>query len=348
MNKLHYHGGNINAARALYPNAPRPWIDLSTGINPVPYPVGDIPEAAWTRLPELDALAELEASARDAYNVDPSADVVATPGTQALIQLLPRILGAKDIGILNFTYTEHERSWRAAGARVTVVDKISELARFQVGVVVNPNNPDGTLHSLPQMTEIAVALNKRNSVLIVDEAFMDGLDDGFSLAPAVSQPGAIVLRSFGKTYGLAGIRLGFALTNPGIARQLREALGPWAVSGPAIEVARHALRDNVWLRTSIARLRVEADRLDTMLKAAGFNILGGSALFRLASSSNAQNWFRLLCNNGILTRPFETRPDWLRFGIPHHEKQWQRLQMCLESYIESNPAAARHVDQSKF
>lgn len=331
MNELQYHGGNLNAAQALYPNAPRPWIDLSTGINPVPYPIGNIPAEAWTRLPEPEALTALEIIARKAYDVDSSAGIVAAAGTQALIQLLPRVLHRKDVGILNFTYTEHQRSWRTAGANVAVVDTLSELSRFQVGVVVNPNNPDGLLYSAAQLTDVARILHGRNGVLVVDEAFMDGVEGGFSMAPAISQSNAIVLRSFGKTYGLAGIRLGFALSNPDTATELRTALGPWAVSGPAIDVATRALQDKAWLQNSITRLRDHCNHLDTMLETAGFDILGGSALFRLARSPAAQAWFKLLCQNGILTRPFEAKPDWLRFGLPHQPEQWNRLQTCFKT-----------------
>ncbi len=331
MSDLRYHGGNINAARALFPNAPDPWIDLSTGINPVPYPIGIIPDAAWTRLPEADALADLEAAARDAYGAGPSAEIVAAPGTQALIQVLPRVTDLTDVAILNFTYSEHERSWRAAGAKVTIVNALSDLARFQVGVVVNPNNPDGTLYSPAQLAEVAVVLEQRSGLLIVDEAFMDVVADGSSVTGLISKLNTISLRSFGKSYGLAGLRLGFALTNVTLGAKLRDALGPWAVSGPAIDVGRRALRDTAWLRDSAARLRVECERLDAMLASAGFDLLGGSALFRLARSRSAPDWFRILCQHGILVRPFATKPDQLRFGIPHQEAHWARLQACLSA-----------------
>ena len=96
-----------------------------------------------------------------------------------------------------------------------------------------------------------------------------------------------------------------------------------------------ALNENAWLKTSIARLRNDCDRLDPMLKAAGFEILGGSALFRLTHSTHSQFWFQSLCHHGILTRPFHKKPNWLRFGIPHQTEQWKRLQACLDTCAES-------------
>jgi cobalamin biosynthetic protein CobC len=138
-----------------------------------------------------------------------------------------------------------------------------------------------------------------------------------------------VLRSFGKIYGLAGVRLGFAVTSPYLAVPLRQAIGPWAVSGPAIEVGRAALSDRAWLERTVARLGRETAMLDRLLQEAGFAIVGGTPLFRLSARPNAGAWFERLCRAGILTRPFAVRPDWLRFGIPHGRAQWQRLKAAL-------------------
>jgi cobalamin biosynthetic protein CobC len=141
----------------------------------------------------------------------------------------------------------------------------------------------------------------------------------------------VVLRSFGKIYGLAGLRLGFAVSSPEICTCLRTALGPWAVSGPAIEIGRKALADVGWLATTVGRLRDEADRLDRLLRSAGFAIVGGTPLFRLAQHQHAAAWFVQLCRAGILTRPFRARADWLRFGIPGGPSEWERLETVLRS-----------------
>jgi cobalamin biosynthetic protein CobC len=327
--ELRYHGGNINLARGRFPDAPQPWIDLSTGINPVPYPVGEIAPSLWTRLPEPAQLGALEAAARSAYSVGPSAEVVAAPGTQALIQWLPRVLPARRVGILRFTYGEHEACWRTAGVDVTTVGTLAEVAAFDIGVVVNPNNPDGWFIPRDVLAETARSMAQRGGQLIVDEAFMDVRAPQDSLIPSLPDAPAIVLRSFGKIYGLAGIRLGFAVAPSGSAAVLRGAIGPWAVSGPAIEVGRRALSDGAWLAETVARLQCQAGRLDRLLQAAAFEIAGGTPLFRLAARADAASWFERLGRAGILTRPFLTRPDWLRLGIPDAPEDWARLEAAL-------------------
>jgi cobalamin biosynthetic protein CobC len=329
--QLGHHGGNINLARRRFPGATLPWIDLSTGINPVPYPVGDIAPEAWTRLPERADQTALEEAARIAYGGAPKVAMVAAPGTQALIQMLSRIVPARRAGILGHTYGEHALCWRAAGAEVVAVDSVSELRSFEVGVVVNPNNPDGRVLPADVLAEMARAMARRGGVLIVDEAFMDVLDPSASLLPRFPDPGAIVLRSFGKIFGLGGLRLGFAATSPAFAVTLRQAIGPWAVSGPAIVVGSRALRDTAWRAASVARLRGEAKRLDGLLLDAGFAIVGGTPLFRLAGHKDAAGWFAHLCHAGILTRPFHARPSWLRFGIPGAPGEWRRLEAALRS-----------------
>lgn len=326
--ELRYHGGNINAARLRFPHAPEPWIDLSTGINPVPYPVGPIASSAWSALPEPAALAALEAAARHAYGATPSTTIVAAPGTQALIQWLPHIIPARRVGILGFTYAEHERCWRAAGADVVTVAALSDLAACDVGVVVSPNNPDGRTYSSVELITVAAILVRRGGLLIVDEAFIDVMPPGTSLIPDLPEAGALVLRSFGKSYGLAGVRLGFAASAPKVGKQLRMAIGPWAVSGPAIEIGRRSLTDAAWLSETVRRLRGQAERLDRLLASAGFDIIGGTPLFRLAQQRKAAAWFDRLGRTGILTRPFRTRPNWLRFGIPHADA-WCRLEAAL-------------------
>jgi cobalamin biosynthetic protein CobC len=323
------HGGNTDGARRLFPNAPEPWVDLSTGINPVPYPIGEIPSESWARLPQPADLDSLEGAARTAYGAGPAADIVAAPGTQAIIQWLPRIFPARRVGILGHTYGEHAECWRAAGAEIVAAQNLDEFGACEVGVVVNPNNPDGRLVEPQRLAAAAASLALRGGLLVVDEAFMDVMAPAMSLVPALPG-GAIVLRSFGKAYGLAGLRLGFAVTSAELGGRLRGALGPWPVSGPAIAIARQALNDRQWLTSATARLRQEARLLDHLLTQAGFTLVGGTPLFRLAESKDAAMWFRKLGRAGILTRPFPAAPGVLRFGIPCDESGWARLETALD------------------
>lgn len=323
------HGGRLDAARRLYPDAPRPWVDLSTGINPHPYPLPPLAPEAWARLPDEDAFAALEASARAAYRVPSGAAVVAGAGAQAFIQTLPRVFPARRVAVLGFSYAEHAACWSAAGAKVETVESLEALARAEVAVIVNPNNPDGRMSTQGDIARIAAEMVRKGGLLVVDESFADFTPAHSAVAHAATES-VIVLRSFGKAYGLAGLRLGFALCAPARAARLGAALGPWAVSGPALAVGARALADSRWLHAVAAACATEAARLDSTLERAGFTLLGGTALFRLARHDRAPEWFDRLCRGGVLARAFPERPDWLRFGLPGGEAAWARLMAALE------------------
>jgi cobalamin biosynthetic protein CobC len=325
-----YHGGNVAAARLRFPDAPSPWLDLSTGINAVPYAPGEISPEAWTRLPEPAAIRALESAAAEAFGAPDAACVVAAPGAQALIQILPRLLPARRVCVLGLTYAEHEACWLAGGAKVETVDAPERLADADVAVVVNPNNPDGRLLPRDALIDLAARLGRRGGSLVVDEAFMDAEPEAASLTPALPRNG-VALRSFGKLYGLAGLRLGLAVASPELAAGIRRALGPWAVSGAAIEIGARAYADRPWREATIARLTRDATRLDALLREAGLSVIGGTPLFRLAAAPEVGSWFERLGRAGILVRPFPARPDWLRFGLPGQEADWQRLEAGLRS-----------------
>jgi cobalamin biosynthesis protein CobC len=323
------HGGNLFAARRAYPQAPEPWLDFSTGINPYAYPFTDPPMEGWTRLPQPEALATLEAAARASYRAPMGAEVVAAPGSQAIINWLPHLVPARCVGILDFTYCEYARSWAAAGAEVTIAEDLAALESMDVVIVVNPNNPDGRRVLVPELHALAVALAAHGGLLIVDEAFADFLESGASAVPDMPAPGTLVLRSFGKAYGLPGLRLGFAIAPKLLGEKLRAALGPWPVSGAAIAIGSKALMDATWLAAARLRLAAQGLALDEMLAAAGFASAGGSVLFRLVRHQDAQVWFERLAQNGILVRRFEARPDWLRFGIVGTDVDMTRLREAL-------------------
>lgn len=313
------HGGDLGRVRRRHPNAPQPWIDLSTGINPLPYPVGDLPADAWSRLPSHEAEQTLIAAAAQRYRCPPG-QLIAAPGTQALIQILPRLVARSRVAIVGPTYAEHELNWRRHDHDVRVV---ADLEAADVVVVVNPDNPTGRL--LPPQALCAVAAR----LLIVDEAFIDLMPNEASLAGELPD-NAMVLRSFGKTYGLAGLRLGFAIAPTALAQRLREELGPWAVSGPALAIGAAALTDDAWLRDTAARLAGDAHKLDALLVSAGFTVLGGTPLFRLARHPEAQKKVEDLARRGIHVRAFADRPTCVRFGLPRGDGEFRRLSAALQ------------------
>ena len=289
-----------------------------------------MPAEVMARLPLRAELDGLLAAARQAYAVPEGAAIVAAPGTQALIQHVPTLFAPADVTVLGPTYGEHALAWAAAGHRVEEVSSIcAQAARpAPFAVVVHPNNPDGRLQSVEGLLAFADELHDRGGALVVDEAFID-VHPARSVTQHAGRDGLIVLRSFGKFYGLAGMRLGFAVCAPDMAERLNAKLGPWAVSGPAIWAGVHALNDAAWAEQTRLRLKAAAARLDALLIRAGLSVVGGTNLFRLVESEQAQALYETLGRAGILTRPFGYNPRWLRFGLPGKEADWVRLEAVL-------------------
>lgn len=324
------HGGDPAALEARFGSPRDGWLDLSTGINPAAYPLPTMPEDMIAHLPRQGELHALLAAARQAYGVPDGASLVAAPGTQALIQMVPTLFAPGDVTVLGPTYGEHAPAWAAAGHTVQDVSSIcaqaARPARF--GVVVHPNNPDGRAQTVEGLAAFADELYERGGALVVDEAFCDVTPE-LSVASRAGRNGLIVLRSFGKFFGLAGLRLGFAVCAPEVGERLARKLGPWAVSGPAIWAGTRALSDTAWIVASRARLKADAMRLDALLAGAGLEVIGGTDLFRLVESARAQEVYEDLGRQGILVRPFAYNPRWLRFGLPGTEAQWTRLETAL-------------------
>ena len=317
------HGGRLGAARTAWPDAPTPWQDLSTGINPRPYPVPVLAPETWSRLPDPSALQALEQAAATAFGVADPARVVAAAGSEALIRLLPRLLTARRVAISERTYGGHAGAWRAAGVEPVALDDPAADLR----VVVNPDNPTG------QALSPAQVLGLTDGPLLIDEAFVE-VDPDLSVAALAGAAGherLIVLRSFGKFYGLAGARLGFLIAEPALAARVRQALSDWPVSGPAIAAGLAAYADQDWALQTRAQLIDDAARLDALLRRAGFEIVGGTPLFRLTRAIDAAQRFEILAQAGILTRPFVWDETLIRFGLPGPEQDWLRLANALES-----------------
>ena len=289
----------------------------------MPYSVPPLPPEAFTRLPELEDLDVLQTSAAAAYGVADPAMVVAAPGTQALISLLPLLLPQPGVTVLGPTYAEHAAAWRNAGAEVRLLPLPPGEGEGAL-VLCNPNNPDGCRIAARALLDVAA----RRPLLVVDEAFAD-FEPQDSLAPHLPLPSTIVLRSFGKAYGLAGLRLGFALAEPALAARIRAALGPWAVSGPALRIGTAALADTAWRDAAGQRLRADAAMLDGLLHHAGMTVIGGTTLFRLAETPDAARWANQLGQAGILVRSFADAPMRLRFGLPGPPAEWDRLASAL-------------------
>lgn len=317
------HGGRVEAARAAFGGAA--WIDLSTGVAPWRYRVGDEnppPQGGGClgldRLPEPGALAALEQAARAAFGVPAGREVVAVPGTDLAMRLLARLIPARRVAVVRPGYAGHAAAWpgmagvSAGEARTVAADLI---------VLANPNNPDG--HWFDRATLLDMAAR---ATLIVDEAFADA-DPQASVADA---EGAIVLRSFGKFYGLPGLRLGFAVAPRAVAADLRALLGDWPVSTAAIAIGTAAYADRGWQAAQRRRIAEAGARLDAAL--GRIPVIGGTSLFRLVAAADAHRLFRHLAARAILARPFADRQDRLRLGLPRDAAAAGRLAAAIEEY----------------
>jgi cobalamin biosynthesis protein CobC len=328
------HGGGLAAARRLFTDAPEPFIDLSTGINPYSYPLPQLPPSLFRHLPDPEALAAVAAIAAQTYGGPSPSHVVPAPGTQILLPLVAALVAPARAAVVTPTYREHVRAAVLAGHRVSEITDVEAAREASLVIVTNPNNPDGRLFEKHALIALAKQLARRGGLLIVDEAFMDvGPRDG-SLAGEVGRNAIVVLRSFGKFFGLAGIRLGFALAAPQLAARLTAALGPWAVSGPALAIGATALADRAWIERRREDLLAAADRLKAILANAGLEIVGGTALFQLARTPAASELFHHLGRAGILVRSFVEHPTWLRFGLPGTEAAWTRLQVAVAAFAD--------------
>lgn len=326
------HGGDLTAAEAEFGRPDSPWLDLSTGINPYPYPAPNFSEGALTRLPQAADLAALLAAAREAYGWAADLPVVAGPGSQAMIQLLPYLRFRRTVAVLTPTYGEHVYLWERAGHEVHEIEGLSdaEIDGADVVVVVNPGNPTGAITPPERLAEIEAQLQAREGLLVIDEAFADVAPEA-AYGSRLSARGTVVLRSFGKFFGLAGLRLGFAAGDAEMVSELAGELGPWPVSGHAIEAGVAALGDVAWISSMRMRLSVEAARLDKLLTRHGFTVIGGTDLFRTARHPGAGSVHQALARAGVWTRPFDEADDQLRFGLPQGDAGYQRLAAALKA-----------------
>jgi cobalamin biosynthesis protein CobC len=323
------HGGDLAAARQMFPDAPEPFIDLSTGINPHPYPVPELSSALFERLPDRADVRRLAAVAAQCYGAPSAGHVLPAPGTQILLPQVAMLVPPGRAAVLRTTYAEHRRAALLAGHTVTEVSSADQLGGADLAIVVNPNNPDGRVVERAILLDIADELRPRSGLLVVDESFADVAPLGTSLAGDIGRGNIVVLRSFGKFYGLAGLRLGFALAAPTLVDRLDAMLGPWAVAGPALFIGEKALADRAWKEQTLARLAEAVARLDTLLASAALTIMGGTSLYRLTRSSEAEQLFARLGRAGILVRRFSEDPTWLRWGLPRSENEWRRLADAL-------------------
>ena len=326
MRNARDHGGGLDAAVAAYGGMRADWLDLSTGINPLPYPVGEIAAEAWTALPDQGAMDRLLAAARAFWNVPAGAQIVAANGASAIIAKVPYLAPAQgEVYIPTPTYNEHAAAFEATRQWFNAGPETSDTH-----VYVHPNNPDGRTYPVSTMGG--------RRMTVIDESFCDVMPAQSHIALAEGQ-GVLILKSFGKFWGLAGVRLGFAigaaetlapLTRHGgdIAEpeaSLADHLGPWAVAGPALEIGARALEDVAWAEATRKRLAADAKRLDDLV---GWELIGGTDLFRTYAVTDAAAMQDKLARGRVWSRIFPYSSTWIRLGLPAPDR-WDQLKAAL-------------------
>ena len=320
------HGGNLRAAAVRHGRALEDWVDLSAGLNPHWYPAPPVEGNAWHRLPEDDPL--LRDAARRYYAAP---DLLAVAGTQAAIQALPALRAPSRVVVAAPSYAEHAHHWGRHGHSLRQVPYESlDSAGCDVLVVCNPNNPTGERVPAESLLAWAADLGRRGGWLVVDEAFADTSPE-LSVAAHTGMPGLIVLRSVGKFFGLAGVRVGFVAAQAALLGRLADALGPWTVSGPAQQVCRAALLDLPWQQSARAQLAAEGARLQALLTAHGIEARG-CPLFQWWPEAQPEAFHLHMAERGLWVRLFTQAARGIRLGLPADERSWTRLDKALREW----------------
>lgn len=320
------HGGQIAAARQRFPDSPLPWIDLSTGINPFSWDVDQAGQIDWTRLPEASDLAALEAAAAKHFGVAPER-VCAVPGTELAIRLLDSLHLSLPCRHVAPGYGGYQDAWPES-VGISREDIERECKRGGTIIVGRPNNPDGWIAERSALLLAAKTIGRAGGAIVVDEAFADAIGEP---SIALEAENIVALRSFGKFFGLGGVRLGFVIASPTRLEGLRRRLGSWPVSAAAITIGTRAYSDRPWIAGMAGRLEEEKQKLDALLGRCGLGAQGESPLFRLVRVQNAHQLFERLAAGGVLTRPFDYAPEWLRIGLPADNHAYGRLEEALRS-----------------
>ncbi len=315
-NGITQHGGNLSYISINYPQAPRPYIDLSTGITPYPYPLV-LDNALANRLPDVNEVQMAIKSAAKYYGAD-SFRINMAAGMQPLMFAIASLRfqtnGASSVAILSPTYSEYEKIWLSGGHKVTNVQNIEEMQQADVAVICNPNNPDARVLGPELLVALAAELAKKNGWLIVDESFADLVPEISVISHMQSQKNIIIMRSCGKFFGIAGLRVSFAVAPWEISDWLRAVSGSWPVATPVCCALPSMFSDSGWIENQHINLARESVVWRDILSDY-FKVIGHSYLFTLVEA-DASYWHKKLAESGVLVRMFDYNKGWLRFGLP--------------------------------
>lgn len=319
------HGGRLNKAAKKFSIPIENWIDLSTGINPNHWPIPNIPNKYFTRLPEDDD--GLVEAARKYYQAD---NLLPVAGSQSVIQLLPLLREKSKVAVPDIGYAEHAHQWQTAGHEI-VFYKTSNLDDIvndvDVLIIINPNNPTGETVTQKQLLAWHKILQSKQGWLIVDEAFADA-EEIPSIVNMSHLTGLIVLRSIGKFFGMAGVRSGFVFAEKNLLIEINEKLGPWALTGVSRYVTTMALLDDKWILNSKQTLNQTSDFMEDLIFECSGIMPSGTKLFKTIFHLQAEEVFELFAKQGILVRLLDNKQG-LRFGMPSN-RDWEKVKQVFE------------------
>lgn len=320
-NALSQHGGNLSLIAQHFPHAPRPFIDLSTGINPYAYPLTEI-EGVAQRLADVTEMEQLREAAAIYYGTK-SENINFAAGMQPLMFALAALrlqkFGVAKVAILSPTYSEYESIWLAAGHEILLVETFGDLAQGDVAIICNPNNPDGRIYTSEQIQKL------KNNWLIIDESFAD-LNP--SLTTDNRQLTTIKMRSCGKFFGIAGLRVSAVIAPKEISEYLKVVVGAWGIATQPCLQLPAMFANNEWIEQTRVLLKQESAIWREFL-AKYFTIIGYTSLFTLVKTDDSEFWYKKLAENGILVRKFAYNKQWLRFGLPDR-KNLERIEKALQ------------------
>jgi cobyrinic acid a,c-diamide synthase len=316
---LHHHGDHDVAPDlidlAVNVSGPPPqW--LAAAINEANRELASYPDPS----PARKAIA-------DAHGLDP-AMVLPTAGAAEAFTLIARAVSVTHPLVVHPQFTEPEAALRAAGHAVQrwllpvtsthTVPTLTDLPAWADAVFVgNPTNPTGWLH---HRDDLRVLADER--LLVVDEAFMDATDEHQSLiAPVMTN--RLVVRSLSKTWGLAGLRVGYVVGDPALIATLENAQPAWPLSAPAIAamIATSSATALAEAELHYAKLASWRQHLVAALAEAGFPTLPSSAPFVLidTTSCGTESVRPALAKAGFAVRRGESFPGlgpaWIRVKV---------------------------------
>ena len=308
------HGGNLDLAIKIYGGRRDDWIDLSTGINPNPYPFRNININELKDLPNNDDIQKLILISKSYLSTNGAVSLI--PGAQAAINILPILFKNTNISILEPTYNEYKNVFFNICRDVKSVYNLEDLAGSEVAILCNPNNPTGKIYSKKELIKISKSVD----ILIIDESFID-LFPNNSLCNQVNSKteNILILRSFGKFFGLAGLRLGFTITGEKLNEKIQKLMGPWPVSNAAIAIGSEALLDSSWINNTIIKLKEDSYFLERLSSKIGWVDIGGTYLFKLFKTCDAKIIQHKLAKQKVWSRRFSYSKEWIRLGIPNNK-----------------------------